>query len=149
MKKRLTELASSFLLLLVAGCGEDESPWDSVAPEYGTPVDSAFDCAEYNLEGVVIESTKGQPVEGIELSFQHGVTHSDAEGAWHLGVETEPCGAECVLTAADIDGAEHGGEHRPVTVALAPEVKERSGTACAHGAFKQHDIEVSMTLVAE
>jgi hypothetical protein len=72
--------------------------------EYGVMV------AGYTIDGEVVDAATGEPIRGIELSFDVVTATSNAGGQFELhGGALEMCeGEACVLTATDVDGEENG-----------------------------------------
>ena len=138
MKKRILRFVSIFLGLLLSGCdrGSDNAP----APEYGTPR------AEYEIDGRVTDSA-GNPIENIQVTFvdadvrEYTTVHSNAEGEWSIYTEEFPCGVNCQLEVADVDGEENGSfESKTVTLRL--QHTDSGSGSWDEGTYEQHGIEI-------
>ncbi|MFH1464046.1 MAG: hypothetical protein ABIO70_06655 [Pseudomonadota bacterium] len=99
-------------------------PPDEIAPpEYGPPPTPdegeppTAPVAEVTLYGQVVEAGTNAPLEAIQVTFGAARTTTDAEGRFTILLDhlMQP-GERHPLTAADMDGEDHGGDHHPGSV---------------------------------
>lgn len=147
IKKKFLKLISLILGFILTSC--DSSPIinnkddpGSGTAEYGTP------SAVYKISGHV-KDTQDNPIEGIQISFQHISVLTDNEGEWNIDSTTFPCwDDECELLVEDIDGPDNGGEFQDKTVDLNLQQTE-DGSGWNDGTFEEHSIEIVVEEVVD
>lgn len=110
--------------------------------EYGTPY------ADFEIKGRVLESSRSQPVQGLQVSSEDAnygtpsVT-TDAEGRFTLAGSFFPS-KTMRITVEDVDGDENGGLFSPSTVTVALEQKEK-GDGWYGGVWAAGDVEITVS----
>ncbi len=110
--------------------------------EYGTPH------ADFEIKGRVLESSRSQPVQGLQVSSEDAnygtpsVT-TDAEGRFTLSGSFFPS-KTMRITVEDVDGDENGGLFSPSTVTVALEQKEK-GDGWYGGVWAAGDVEITVS----
>ena len=83
-------------------------------PKYGTggwDSNETWDNHEYGFDGTVTEAATGEPIEGIEVSFEGESTSTESDGSYVLFVDSDTdCTSGCQVTTKDTDGKDNGGE---------------------------------------
>ena len=105
------------------GAGAAPAPDAQIQPEAGSlpdPGGETAPAAGTTLHGKVIQAGTNTPLEGIQVTFSDQRTTTDAEGAFVITLEKPLApGERHALIAADMDGAEHGGDHHSGSVRVA------------------------------
>ncbi len=82
--------------------------------KYGTGGWDSFDTwdhHEYGIDGTVIQAGSGDPIEGIEVSFEDESTTTGSDGSYVLYADSDTdCTSGCQVTATDTDGKDNGGQ---------------------------------------
>jgi putative lipoprotein (rSAM/lipoprotein system) len=127
--------------ILGAGCHNSTG----AVSEYGMP------SARYILDGVVTARATGQAVPGIRIFLSRDehpdsstAATSGADGGWRLDTTTLPCGEDCSVVTADVDGPESGGIFAPATIPLQLTQTRRGDGHWNWGTLEQHDISISL-----
>ena len=100
--------------------------------------------ADYLLDGIVVETSTGQPIKGIAVKFDDLHLLSDEGGKWFIGDTAFPCTGHCTLEAKDIDGELNGGSFKTAVVPLDPRQTKQGNGDWYKGASAQHDIVVRL-----
>jgi putative lipoprotein (rSAM/lipoprotein system) len=104
---------------------------------YGSPL---IEDDEYLVDGTVVSSETGDPIEGIEIYFDNHVrptATTDAEGRWTIDISSSSdCMSECAIAARDTDGAQNGAFQDLETTITTTQVDP--------GQWVAHDVELEL-----
>jgi putative lipoprotein (rSAM/lipoprotein system) len=131
----LMRVLGSLLGLAVMGCAGGAPAYGAI-PTYGMPT------ASYKVGGMVTDAATGLPIQGIQVTFQGGTATTAADGTFSLTWTGFYCTA-CPVTAADVDGAQHGA-YGPATVPLNLAQTGPGDGKWFYGNFEQEGVAIQM-----
>jgi hypothetical protein len=138
MRRKLLKALSLVLGATIAGAAQAQDVSDDVACEYGVvpfePIPEPEPVPLYGIEeptffpppspgpsvrGVVQQAGTGLPLEGVRVSLGDQVVTTGPDGRFDFAVPLVPGETtKLVFRAEDLDGEEHGGEHKPARITV-------------------------------